>query len=155
MAKWAINSIRVNSTWISRMDSLALPFLSAWLNPSMVNILPGLLCSPFQCWGYLCPKHNNATISENHLIPFMLVFIHWVLSDECPCAQLTVIFQFVFLHHFVMANEYTNMTGFRWFSNFFTSLCFRRKCPQETVKLCTILFMSSPIQTANRTIFWK
>ena len=68
-----------------------------WVEENVIRILAKI---PFQCWGYFRLKHKDSKICEDHLYPFMLVFIghysRWVLSDEYPSARVLVIFQCFF-----------------------------------------------------------
>ena len=47
---------------------------------------------------YVCPKFKDTNIFEKHLHPFMLVIfgklLLSILSDEYPCARVSIIFQF-------------------------------------------------------------
>ena len=51
---------------------------------------------PFQCWGYIRPKHKGAKIFEKHLNPVMLVFIRKLILSTAwwvPYARVSIIFQ--------------------------------------------------------------
>ena len=66
----------------------------------------------------LCPKHNDAKISENHLNPVMNIGIHCkVLAEYSQLSNHMSGFQHisVFLHHFVMAKLATSSIRVNFF----------------------------------------
>ena len=65
-----------------------------------------VLIQPFQCLGYLRPKHKDVKIFENHLSPVMLVLIGLLsLSTNMSGFQSFFIDS---LHHFILAKLATS-----------------------------------------------
>ena len=98
LTKLATSSERVNiaaDLWLTRCEWCRKPENQGNFFMSWAGFEPYGQWWSFQCWGHFYLKHKDAKIFENHLNPIMLVFIGycfpWVLSDEYPCARVSVI----------------------------------------------------------------
>ena len=93
----ALTKVRIVDWIFSCLTSARKQLFYPWLH---------LNCWPFQCWGYIRPKHKNAKIFEKHLIHVMLGLIGKLSLSTLKWVPIC--------------------QGFSDFSGFFALFCFGR-----------------------------